>query len=199
MQKLVGRVIEVSLGHEEDDYCMHARQSLQAALDGLVGDRHRSVTRETWLGDKQPEGVIRRNERHWSAMSSEEMAEIATKMDVKDSLTAANLSVNFCIVGIPKFSFLPKGTTLKFPSGAELMVEEYNPPCLEMSQKLARTLSTHSGEKLSNTAFTRAATFSRGVVGVVEVAGEIKVGDEVIVDVYKAPIWYARENSPYHK
>ena len=32
-----------------------------------------------------------------------------------------------------------------------------------------------------------------GIVGVVEVPGEIKAGDEVIVEIYKTPSWLVRD------
>lgn len=197
MKKLTAKVIEVSLGHADDEYCMHKRESLQAELDGFVDDRHRSLKRETWAGDKQAEGTIRRNERMWSAMSVEESKAIAKQMDLSKPLNAANLSVNLMIEGIPSFSLLPKGSILKFPSGAELIVEEYNPPCEEMGQKLADTYSTNSGKDLKALDFTQAAIFSRGLVGVIEVAGEIRVGDEVTVTVYTPPIWATKIDNPY--
>jgi hypothetical protein len=87
---------------------------------------------------------------------------------------------------------LPRGTVLKFPSGAELIVEEFNPPCHDMGKQLASVLSTRSGKPLSSTAFSKAAKLTRGVVGVVEVAGKISAGDEVTIELYEAPRWLAR-------
>jgi len=89
---------------------------------------------------------------------------------------------------------LPKGTALKFPSGAELMVEEYNPPCREMGEKLAALYASNSGEPLSSTAFSKAAKLKRGIVGVVEVAGAISAGDEVTIEPYETPAWLLRSS-----
>jgi hypothetical protein len=72
------------------------------------------------------------------------------------------------------------------------MVEEYNPPCHEMGQKLAALHETNSGKPLSTTAFSKAAKLSRGVVGVIEVAGTITAGDDVAVTLYDSPKWLAR-------
>ena len=197
MGKLIGKVTEISLGHEDDEFCMQPTTALYAELEGFKGDRHFSIAREAWAGDdKQPEGTIRRNERQWSAMSVEEANAIAEQMDLKEPLTAANLSVNMLIQGIPHFSLLPKGSIIKFPSGAELVVEEYNPPCIGMGEKLANSLSTNSGEPLKPASFTRAAALTRGLVGVIDVAGKIQVGDEIIVTVYKTPRWQLKI-SPY--
>ncbi len=180
MKKVTATIIGVNLG-SSDDLGKEPCSTLHAELDGFVGDRHRSFTRETWLGDKQPKGTIRRNERMWSAVSVEELSQIEKAMDLREPLTAASLGANICLQGIDDLSRLPKGTTLTFPSGAELMVEEYNPPCLEMGQKLAALHSTHSGDPIKETAFSKAAHHTRGVIGVVEVAGSINAGDTVVI------------------
>ena len=133
--------------------------------------------------------TIRRNERHWSAVSVEEISLIEQAMDLAEPLSAASLGANLCLEGVPDLSHLPRGSLLKFSSGVELMVEEYNPPCLEMGAKLASIHSSNSGEPLADTAFSQAAKFSRGVVGVVEVAGVISAGDEVTVELYQPPKW----------
>ena len=192
MKDIVGQVVSVNLGTRDTDLRKDPVEFLQAELDGFVGDRHRSLQRDCWEGDKQAEGTVRRNERMWSAMSEEEIDYIEREMDLKESLQASDMGVNLCLKGIPDLSQLPMGAVLKFPSGAALMVEEYNPPCIEMSRKLAAIYTTNSGETLSDTAFSKASKFSRGVVGVVEVAGVISPGDEVTVEFLKLPIWLAR-------
>lgn len=189
--EIMARTVSVHAGNN-DDLGKDEHASIQVELDGVIGDRHRSYFRNAWAGDKQPKGTVRRNERHWSAVSIEELAQIQTEMDLKDVLTAASLGANLCLQGVPELSRLPKGTILKFPSGAELIVEEYNPPCREMGAKLAAMHQTKSGKTLSSTAFSKAAKLSRGIVGVVDVAGEIKAGDEVSITVYATPKWLLR-------
>ena len=193
MKKIVARVTSVHAGSNED-LSKDERPAIQLELDGVVGDRHQSHDRSTWPGDKQPEGTIRRNERQWSAVSSEELAEIQAAMDLSEPLTATQLGANLCLTGVQELSRLPKGTTLKFPSGAELMVEEYNPPCREMGEKLAALYASNSGEPLSSTAFSKAAKLKRGIVGVVEVAGAISAGDEVTIEPYETPAWLLRSS-----
>jgi MOSC domain-containing protein YiiM len=182
-------VVSVHVG-EADTLSKSSCDTIQVELDGIVGDRHRGFTRETWdSGDKQPAGVVRRNERHWSAVSVEELADIAAQMDLQEPLTPTCLGANLCLQGVPGLSKLPRGTLLKFPSGAVLMVEEYNPPCSDMGQKLAQIHSSVSGEPVADTAFSQAAKFLRGVVGIVEVAGSIRPGDEVVVEHERLPKW----------
>jgi MOSC domain-containing protein YiiM len=172
---LAGIVISVHAG-SNGDLSKDERPSIQVELDGI----------------KQLQGTVRRNERQWSAVSAEELSDIAKAMDLAGSLTPTELGANLCISGIPELSRLPKGTVLKFPSGAELIVEEYNPPCHDMGKKLAGLHTTQSGNPLSSTAFSKAAKLSRGIVGVVDVPGLIKAGDEVQVELYETPSWLLR-------
>tara|TARA_Y100000768_G_C23700020_1_gene550919 strand:- start:505 stop:699 length:195 start_codon:yes stop_codon:yes gene_type:complete len=64
-----------------------------------------------------------------------------------------------------------------------------------MGKKLADSLITKSGKKLDDTDFSKASKLSRGLVGVVEVAGEVKIGDTVEVVVYEHPSWLARSKA----
>jgi len=193
VREILARVASVHAG-SNNDLSKDERPTIQVELDGVVGDRHQSHDRSTWQGDKQPEGTIRRNERQWSAVSVEELAEIGDAMDLGEPLTATSLGANLCLTGLQELSRLPKGTLLKLPSGAELIVEEYNPPCHDMGKKLASRYTTRSGEPLLSTAFSKAAKLKRGIVGVVEVAGTISVGDQVTVEIYETPAWLVRSS-----
>ncbi len=192
MSTLIGNVVSVHAGNN-DDMSKEAHGSIDVELDGIVGDAHRSISRKCWAGDKQAKDTVRRNERMWSAVSVEELAEIGDAMDLVKPLTPTELGANLCISGIAQLSRLPKGTVLKFPSGAELVVVEYNPPCLDMGTKLSQTHSTTSGAPLEPTMFSKAAKLTRGVVGVVDVAGTINAGDRVDVTVYETPSWLVRD------
>jgi len=183
-----GSVVSVHVG-VADTLDKAACESIEVELDGIVGDRHRGISRQCWEGDKQPEDSVRRNERHWSAVSTEELASISTEMDLAEPLSATTLGANLCLEGIPELSRLPRGTVLKFSSGVELMVEEYNPPCSDMGEKIAAIHRSNSGEPISNNAFSSAAKFMRGLVGVVEVAGRISIGDAVAVEPEQLPKW----------
>lgn len=191
MTKIVAKIVSVHSG-SNDDLSKEQHDSIQVELDGIVGDRHRSYVRDTWKNDKQPHGTVRRNERQWSAVSVEELAEISKAMDLKEPITAASLGANLCIEGVAELSRLPKGTLLQFASGAELIVEEYNPPCGDMSKILASLHETRTAKPVSETAFSKAAKLKRGIVGVVEAAGTINAGDEVTIVLYETPGWLAR-------
>lgn len=188
MTEKTGTVVSVHIGAEDTLEAAPATQ-IELALDGIVGDRHRGLARECWKGDKQAEGSRRRNERQWSAVSLEELAATTEAMQLSEPLQAATLGANLCIEGLPYLSRLPRGTLLTFSSGVVLMVEEYNPPCSKMGRKIAALHHTVSGAPLADTAFSQAAKFSRGIVGVVEVAGCISAGDKVSVTAEQLPKW----------
>lgn len=194
MEKLKARVVSVHAGSNED-LSKDAHQTITVELDGIVGDRHRGFDRVTWAGDKQPEGTRRRNERQWSAMSVEEIDAISQALDLEKPLSAGRLGANLCLEGVARLSRLPKGTTLRFPSGAELIVEEYNPPCHDMGKQVAASCRTRAGQAPESTAFPKAAKLTRGVVGVVEVPGTISVDDEVDIEVYELPGWLSRSSA----
>ena len=194
MKTIVAKIVSVHSGDNED-LSKEERPSIQVELDGIVGDRHRSYVRDTWKGDKQPFGTVRRNERQWSAVSVEELVAISAVMNLQDTITAESVGANISLEGVPELSRLPKGTLLKFSSGAELMVEEFNPPCNDMSKKLAAMHLTEAGDSPSDTAFSKASKLTRGVVGVVEAAGTIATGEEVTIVLYETPAWLVRTSN----
>ena len=184
---LTGKVVALYRGSNED-LSKQAHASLQAEIGGFAGDKHQGPARQTWDGEWQPAGTIRRNERQWSAVSVEELAHITQRLELTEPLSPETLGANLCIEGIPEFSLLPKGTALWFPSGAVLLVEEYNPPCGDMGAQIAAKYASHSSEPLTDKTWLRPAAGRRGLVGVIDVAGEIHVGDEVEVRVYEDPV-----------
>lgn len=189
--KLAATVVSVHAG-SNDDLSKEEQSSIQVELDGIVGDAHKGFSREAWAGDKQPKGTIRRNERQWSGVSIEELAQISSEMELSEDLSPTVVGANLCLQGMRELSRLPKGTLLKFPSGAELCVEEYNPPCRDMGEQIVTKYKTQSGVAMQPTDFPKAAKLTRGVVGVVEVAGVINAGDEVIIEIYETPSWLLR-------
>ncbi len=184
---LKGKVVSLHTGDNED-LSKQSSSSLKAEIGGFAGDKHQGSVRTTWEGEYQPAGTIRRNERQWSGVSVEELVLITERLDLTEPLSPTTLGANLCVEGIPEFSLLPKGTKLLFPSGAELLVEEYNPPCSDMGAQIVSKYSTRSDQPLSNNSWLRPASGRRGVVGVIDVPGEIRVGDEIEVRVYEEPV-----------
>jgi hypothetical protein len=185
MKEVTGRLVSVHAGDNED-YSKPTEPSLEVALDGFPNDKHRGFERIAQSWDAEPNGTVRRNERQWSGVSVEELKVVGSKMDLAEPLMAATLGANVCFEGIPDFSKLPKGTRLVFPSGAVLVVEEDNPPCLWMAEQLAEVHTTCSGAPVEGKLFPKHAMGLRGVVGVVDVPGVIREGDTVVAKVYEA-------------
>ena len=168
------------------DFTKNSVETAQVEFDGFIGDKHRGYMRGIYEGESYPAGTIKRNDRQWSAVSIEELAMMTNGMRLQESLTAETLGANLCFEGFQNFSQLPKGTKLLFPSGAALIVENYNPPCHEMSEEIAKTHMTLSGESPGKLDFLKVAKKLRGLVGVIDVAGEINQGDEVHIKVFDA-------------
>jgi hypothetical protein len=192
MKKFLGRVLKgrvVSLhAGKNADLSKQPQASLKAEIGGFAGDKHQGPVRETWEGEWEPAGTIRRNERQWSGVSIEELEHITQRLDLTEPLSPATLGANLCVEGIPEFSLLPKGTRLLFPSGAVLLVEEYNPPCSDMGAQIASKYASRSNQPITDKMWLRPASGRRGVVGVIDVPGEIRAGDEVEVRVYEDPV-----------
>ncbi|MDJ0760903.1 MAG: hypothetical protein QNJ19_16030 [Woeseiaceae bacterium] len=165
---------------------------LQFEVDGIVGDRHRGHLRAAGGNDKQPKGTMRRNERMWSAISVEELEQISSDMGLASRLSPSDITANLCLEGAPDLSKLPKGSMLKFPSGLELLVEEFCAPCLSKGELLKQRYRKADGSELMPTAFAKAAKLSRGLLGVVELAGVARVGDVVEIVEYAHPAWLTK-------
>jgi hypothetical protein len=190
LNKILGKIDSLFLGVIEEELIKRSVKQLEFRLDGVIGDRHAGFERVTWEGDdKQVANTLRRNERQWSAVSSEELDEISEKMNLRVPLNAGDIGANFCVSGTNNFSKLPKGTIFKFDSGVELIVEEYNPPCLGMSKNLAQNILDKNGNVLDETLFLQVAKYLRGLVGVVEVPGMIHKNDEFLIIPYTSPRW----------
>ena len=190
MKKIIGKIDSLFLGVIEEELIKRSVKQLEFRLDGVIGDRHAGFERVTWEGDdKQVANTLRRNERQWSAVSSEELDEISEKMNLRVPLNAGDIGANFCVSGANNFSKLPKGTIFKFDSGVELIIEEYNPPCLGMSKNLAQKILDKNGNVLDETLFLQVAKYLRGLVGVVEVPGMIHKNDEFLIIPYTSPRW----------
>ena len=179
-------LVSVHIG-TRDDMSKQRCHSASAELDGFDGDKHRGYSRVCYEGDSEPEGTVRRNNRQWSGMSLEELEEIREALNLDRPISPEDLGVNLCIQGIEEFSKLPKGTKLVFPSGATFVIEDYNPPCTEMGDKIANLYVNRAGEPLTRKQYLIAAKRKRGVVGVIDVPGEIATGDQVLVKPYSAP------------
>jgi MOSC domain-containing protein YiiM len=160
------------------------RQALDLTFEGIAGSVHGGRTRASCsrVTSQHPKGTPIANERQLSIISVEEMAEIAAKMGL-DSLDPARLGASIVIEGIPDLSHLPPSSRLQAPSGATLVVDMQNRPCILP----ARSLDTvHPGQgKL----FKPAAEGRRGVTAWVQREGRIALGEELRLHVPDQRAW----------
>jgi len=168
--------------------------------DGIRGDRHSGVrlldVRERELlsfGFRK--GTEIANYREFSAVSVEELGEIAQAMKLPEKIPFGCLGENLVVSGIPKFTELPTGTMLCFRKSKEqlrmavLVVWRENEPCQGPGEAIQEQFPD-----ISNLAslFPKAAKDRRGVVGGIYVSGNIHVGDTVIVKVPRQRIYSLR-------
>ena len=156
--------------------------TLHLTFAGITGDRHAGLVRpsgprEPWY----PRGTPMRNERQVSILGAEELAEIATALNI-DRLDPAWIGANLCLSGIPNLTQLPPRTLLLFPSGATLRIDGDNDPC----RKSGAAITAHIPDRPDlQFAFVKAAKDKRGLVAWVEREGIIRAGDEVKVRTWR--------------
>ena len=167
------------------DLTSKPRSEVFAGWDGLQFSEEKDVHTERLRTSDVREGKLMGkgspilNLRQFSAVSSEELAEIAGQLGVSEVL-AEWLGANLLIEGIPDMTKMPRGTRLFFPSGAVLESAGENVPCKHPGRVIHEKFS-----EVTETAFIRAANERRGIVGFTIRPGELRPGDEVVVEVPK--------------
>ena len=157
----------------EVDLKSRALDKVAVTLDGFEGESHGGPTRGSCsrvLRQYPTRGTEIRNTRQLSILSAEEMAVIADRLDLP-VLAPEWLGVNIQFEGIPDLSQLPPSSRLIFDNGTSLVVDTENGPCKYPAQIIEEK---HPGHGL---AFPKVARGLRGVVGWVERAGHIAMGD----------------------
>ena len=100
-----------------------------------------------------------------------------------DTLDPARLGASIVIEGIDDLSHLPPSSRLQAPSGATLVVDMQNRPCILP----ARSIDTvHPGY---GKAFKPAAEGRRGVTAWVQREGRIALGDRLTLHVPDQRVW----------
>jgi hypothetical protein len=177
---LKGRVVAVMIADREDTLeSKRVELGIMTTFEGFPGDRHAGHTRRAGVRERKyyPKGTIIKNNRQVSIVSSEELAQVAQTMGIAE-IQPEWLGANLCIDGIPNFTQLAGLTRFVFPSGATIIVYGENTPCINPGQVIAQY-----NEKAFAPNFPKAAMHRRGLVGWIECPGEIREGDEVIVQI----------------
>ena len=175
----LGRVIAA-------DPLLHAwpEQALDLTYAGVRGELHEGRTRASCVRvkDMYPEGTEIANVRQLSILSTEELSQIAAEMGL-ETLDPSLLGATLVIEGVPDFSHLPPSSRLQAPSGATLVINMENRPCVFPGKSVE---ARHPGKgKL----FMPAAKGRRGVTAWVEREGRIALGDALKVFIPDQPVW----------
>ena len=165
-----------------------AREKLEITLDGVVGDCHsgRSKKSDSRTLMQYPRGKDIFNSRQFSIASVEDLADVATRMDIPE-VKPEWIGANLLVKDIPDFTLLPPGSRLMFSSGATVIVDLENLPCKYPAEVIERH---HPGKGL---AFPKLAMKKRGVVAFAEKNGDIAVGDTIRIFVPTQDAWPHRD------
>lgn len=175
------------LGRVQDSGTNLRAEALEAAeltWDGIAGECHGGLTRASCsrVTSQYKRGTQIRNVRQLSVLSCEELAEIARKIGL-ETLDPALLGASMVIEGLPNLTHLPPSSRLQMASGAVLVVDMENRPCIYPAREIE---SDHAGH---GKAFKSAAKGLRGVTAWVERPGAVALGDEVVLHIPDQPVW----------
>ncbi|EDQ04986.1 Putative metal-sulfur cluster biosynthesis proteins YuaD [Sulfitobacter indolifex] len=155
-----------------------------ATYAGFEGDFHAGLTRPACVRVRNlyPKGREIRNTRQLSILSAEEMAQIATAIDLPE-LDPTLLGVSIILEGIPDFTLVPPGSRLQNAQGTTLVVDIENGPCNLPAREIESAAPGHGK------GFKAAARGKRGVTAWVEREGPLSLGDELRLFVPNQPSW----------
>lgn len=170
--------------HEQNSFETVEVQELVFDLGGIPGDRHYGFAR---LSDKRhphyPPRTQMLNLRSVSGVSIEELAKIAERLGLP-IIKPEWLGANLLFSGVPDCTFLPPLSTLRFPSGAELVCMGQNYPCKAPGKVIAK----HCAD-FEPATFATAAVDLRGILLVVQRPGVVARGDQVKVLVPRQTVY----------
>lgn len=161
-----------------------ARDHLDLTFAGVAGAFHAGLTRPSCSRVKAqfPRDTPIRNERQLSIVSQEELDKIAARMGI-DAIDPARVGASMVVRGLPDFSHVPPSSRLQCPSGATIVVDMENRPCIFPAKSLRQV----HGDAAKN--FKTAATDLRGVCGWVAAEGRVALGDALRLHIPDQPAW----------
>lgn len=143
-------------------------ERVRAGFEGFEGECHGGLTRRSCsrVSQQYPKGTTIRNARQISILSREEIAATAAAIDLSE-LDPRLLGANLVLEGLPELTLLPPSSRLIFESGASLVIDMENGPCVFPAKEIE---AEHPGH---GTRWKSAAMGRRGVTAWVEAEGEI--------------------------
>lgn len=174
-RRLTAKLVTALATTDPDSFETTAVDRLDLTLEGLAGDRHAGFTRPA--GAREPwyrGGAEIRSGRQLSVVSAEELWEIGYAIGLPP-IEPGWIGANLVLEGVPRLSFLPRGSRIFFGGGASLVVEDQNAPCRHAGRALAR----RTGRPGDEITFPKVARRVRGLVASVEHPGEAVAGEDV--------------------
>lgn len=156
------------------DFVSRPVEALTLNFAGIVGDFHAGLTRRSTLREPwYPRGIEIRNDRQVTIVSEEELAEVATLMELPE-IAPGWIGANLVLTGLPDLTLTPIGARLFFAGGATLLLEGENAPCRVAGKSIGEHL--HGREGLDRL-FPKLARHKRGLIASVEKPGQIHAGE----------------------
>jgi len=159
-------------------------QSAFASFAGFKGEAHGGLTRASCsrVLTQYPRDTEIRNTRQFSIVSAEELEEVAKDIGV-DDFDWRWVGASIVVRGLPDFTHTPPSARLQMPSGATLVVDMENRPCVLPAPYIEADVEG-AGKK-----FKTAAKNKRGITAWVEREGDISVGDPISLHIPDQRAW----------
>ena len=156
------------------------------SYEGVEGDCHAGLTRASCsrVKDQHPRGTEIANVRQLSILSAEELEEISDALGIEE-FDPAWVGATMILKGIPDFTHVPPSSRLQADSGATLVVDMVNRPCVLPGRVIEKE------EPGKGKAFKAASEGKRGVTAWVEREGAVKVGDILRLHIPDQRAWNA--------
>lgn len=189
--QLIGKVEKVLVANQHGSHISSPEEKVkfiqgQGVLhDNHFGQRLLDIRDSTALRFGLPKGMESFNVRQWSAVSQEELDEIA-KLTGLPKIDRGLFGENLVVSGIPNFTKLPIGAQFFFKSPKEelrttiLFVYGENNPCKIIGEAVQSQYPEKQGLVPS---LIKNAVHRRGLVGFVIGSGFIKEGDTIVVEI----------------
>jgi hypothetical protein len=175
------------IGHVPDRDAQLESEPLTVAelsFEGVEGEDHGGLTRPSCsrVLAQHPRGTEIRNTRQLSIVSVEELRMIAAKMNI-DQLDPSWIGASMVVEGIKDFSHLPPSSRLQAPSGATVVVDMQNRPCVLPAKPI------EARQPGAGASFKPSAVGLRGVTAWVERPGPVSVGDTLSLHIPDQRAW----------
>lgn len=171
-------IVDAVLATEQTkSFVTSRRAELEVDLGGIPGDRHYGLLRPADVRQRfYARGTMIANRRQLSLLAAEECEIVASALGVP-VLRPEWLGANVLLRGYPSLTQLPLGARLLFASGAGIIGEGENEPCIGPGRVIAEAC----GRPELAQRFVKAAKHKRGIVASIELPGVIREGDRVAI------------------